>query len=462
VTDVTAHGALELVRLVRSREVSRREVVDAHFARIDAVNGTVNAIVELREATLADADAADADHERRAGLPLDGVPVSIKDHFDVEGMKHTEGVRALGERRSPGTSLAVERLVEAGAFVVGKANQPDYAIRWNTVNDLYGPTRNPRDPALTAGGSSGGDAAAVASGMASLGLGGDYGGSIRVPASFCGVYGLRPSAGRVPDVQVLEPLGGLPTMDLMATVGPMARSLEDLWAAFRALAGPDPRDPVSLPVAAPPPSGERCRPPTVARMCRETGATVSPEVERELDRVCDALAAGGYQVVEDGIPGAVRAPELWGGLVGTEALVYAMPVVAEQMCESGRDHVETMHGELLGLGERLEDYLQAAVERSRIAQQTAVWMEEHPLVVCPIAGMPTPPLDFDHLLSVDESRELFDRMRNVVWVNLLSLPGIALPNGIQIVARRFHEAEALAAATAAAGALAPVAVAQPA
>jgi amidase len=89
-------------------------------------------------------------------------------------------------------------------------------------------------------------------------------------------------------------------------------------------------------------------------------------------------------------------------------------------------------------------------------------MEEHPLVVCPIAGMPTPPLDFDHLLSADESRELFDRMRNVVWVNLLSLPGIALPNGIQIVARRFHEAEALAAATAAAGALAPVAVAQPA
>lgn len=460
-TELVGRGALELVRLVRSGEVSRREVVEAHLARVGAVNGVVNAIVETREAALAEAEAADRDHERRAGLPLDGVPVSIKDHFDVEGMTHTEGVRALAERRSPGTSLAVERLVEAGALVVGKANQPDYAIRWNTVNDLYGPTCNPRDTTLTAGGSSGGDAAAVAAGMATVGLGGDYGGSIRVPASFCGIFGLRPSAGRVPDVQVLEPLGGLPTMDLMASVGPMARSLDDLWAAFRALSGPDPRDPVSVPVAAPPPAGERCHPQTVVRMCRETGATVEPEIERELDRVCAALADAGYRIVEGGIPGATRAPELWGELVGTEALEFAMPVVGEQMCDSGRQHVETMHGKLLGLDERLDSYLAAFVERSRIAQQTAVWMEEHPLVVAPIAGMPAPLLDFDHMLSVDESRELFDHMRNVVWVNLLSLPAIALPNGIQIVARRFREAEALAAAETAAEALPPVTVAEP-
>jgi amidase len=185
VTDLCALPAAELVRRVHARDVSRREVLAAHLDRIEAVNPAVNAIVEVRDrdAALAEAEAADRDHDARKGLLLDGVPVSIKDHFDVEGMTHTEGVRAFAERRSPGTALAVQRLVDAGAFVVGKANQPDFQIRWNTVNDLYGATRNPRDLALSAGGSSGGDAAAVAAGMAAIGLGADYGGSIRVPAS---------------------------------------------------------------------------------------------------------------------------------------------------------------------------------------------------------------------------------------------------------------------------------------
>ena len=158
-------GALELVRHIRAREVSRRQVLEAHLDRIDAVNGLVNAVVERvdRDTALAAAEAADRDHEARAALPLDGVPVSIKDHFDVEGMLHTEGVRSFADRRSPGNSATVQRLLDAGAFIVGKCNQPDFQIRWNTVNDLYGATRNPRDTSLTAGGSSGGDAAAVAS-----------------------------------------------------------------------------------------------------------------------------------------------------------------------------------------------------------------------------------------------------------------------------------------------------------
>jgi len=200
--------AMELVRQVRARTVSRREVLRAHLDRIDELDGSVGAFVERRdrEQALAEADAADRAHDERASLPLDGVPVSIKDHFDVEGMRHTEGVAALAERRSPRNAAAVQRLVDAGAFVVGKCNQPDFQIRWNTVNALYPPTRNPRDLSRTAGGSSGGDAASVAAGMSALGLGADYGGSIRVPASFCGVFGLRPSAGRVPhplDVEVV-------------------------------------------------------------------------------------------------------------------------------------------------------------------------------------------------------------------------------------------------------------------
>ena len=434
--------AMELVRQVRARTVSRREVLRAHLDRIDELDGAVGAFVERRdrEQALAEADAADRAHDERASLPLDGVPVSIKDHFDVEGMRHTEGVAALAERRSPRNAAAVQRLVDAGAFVVGKCNQPDFQIRWNTVNALYPPTRNPRDLSRTAGGSSGGDAASVAAGMSALGLGADYGGSIRVPASFCGVFGLRPSAGRVPHVQSLDRSAGGMTLDLMNSPGPFARTLDDLRAALHVLAGPDPRDPVSLPVGWPDDA-----PRTVLRMARETGAVVEPEVERELDRVCAALEEAGYRVVEGGIPHARRAPELWAELVGNELLHSALPAWGDVISESSRQHIETMFG-LFDLGDSLSAYTRSFAERRAVTHAVAAFMEEHPLIVAPVAGMQAPPLDFDHYLGPDETRDLFDRMRDVVWVNLLGLPSLALPNGIQIVARRFHEAEAFAAA----------------
>src|SRR5437763_10054396 len=268
-------SAIELVQAVRARAVSRREVLEAHLDRIDELDGVVGAFVERRgrDEALAEAEAADRCHAERSGLPLDGVPVSVKDHFDVEGMRHTEGVAALAERRSPRNALVVQRLLDAGAFVVGKCNQPDFQIRWNTVNAIYPQTRNPRDLARTAGGSSGGDAAAVAAGMSAVGLGADYGGSIRVPASFCGVFGVRPSAGRVPHVQALDPSAGGMTLDLMNSPGPLARSLEDLWTALHVLAGPDPRDPVSVPVG-----WLDEAPRTALRMSHETGAVIEPEV----------------------------------------------------------------------------------------------------------------------------------------------------------------------------------------
>ena len=246
----------------------------------------------------------------------------------------------------------------------------------------------------------------------------------------------------------------------MNSPGPFARTLDDLWAAFVALAGADPRDPTSLPVAAPEPS-PKGRATTVLRMTRETGAVIEPEVEHELDRVCAALEAAGYRVIEGGIPNAARAPELWAELVGTELLHSALPDWDGLIADSNRQHIEAQFG-LFDLGDSLSAWLRAVVERRQTAQATAKAMEEHPLVVAPVAGMKTPPLDFDQYLDLDATRDLFDHMRDVVWVNLLSLPSLALPNGIQLVARRFHEAEAAAAAAAVVDALEPVSVAEPA
>jgi amidase len=454
--ELSAH---EIVKLVQAREASRREIVEAHLDRIEEVNPAVNAIVEVREAALQDAEEADERSGERVALPLDGVPVSIKDTFDVEGMLHTEGVKAYADRRSPASAVVVQRLVDAGAIVVGKANQPDFQIRWNTVNDLFGKTRNPRDLSLSAGGSSGGDAAAVAAGMAAVGLGADYGGSIRVPATFCGIFGLRPTAGRVPNVNVLDAAAIPPTADQMNSIGPLARSLDDVWTTFRVLAGPDHRDPTSVPAPPPPEAEERPDPPVVARVARQTGALVEPEVEQELDRVCRTLGQAGYRVVDAGFPGGTRAPELWGELIGPELIYAAMPEWREMIADSNRQHIEAQFGGLFKPEDSMAAYVAAYYERRSVAQATAEWMEEHPLVVCPVAGMPTPPLEFDEYLSIDETRDLFDHMRSIGWVNLLGLPSIALPNGIQIVARMFREAEALAAANAAAGELGPVRVA---
>lgn len=443
--EICGWTAMRIAAAVRGRELSRSEVVEAHLERIEQVNPAVNAVVQLRgEEALAEARAADDAGVQRG--PLDGVPVTIKEHYDVAGMVCSEGSASLAERRSPVDCVAVERLRDAGALVIGKTNQPDFAMRWNTISGLYGTTRNPRDLALSAGGSSGGDAAAVAGGLAPIGLGSDLGGSIRVPATFCGICGLRATSGRIPNTIALPPRDGTPVRDHMNSPGPLARDVSDLSLALSVLGGAHPGDPATPPVPAPvPAAGHATRPVTVARMVTETGATVTSDVEAEVDRAAEALREAGYEVVDAAIPSAAEAPDLWGRIVGTELLQFAIPKFRDQMEETCLDHIESLLA-LFEISERVEPYIEAWVNRRRVARETAEWMEEHPLVLTPVAGMAPPPLDFDHLLGPAAIGALFDAMRNVVWVPLLGLPAVALPNGVQIVARRFHEAEALAAA----------------
>jgi len=434
--------AARIAALVRARELSRREVVEAHAARISARNGELGALADLRiEAALAEAGDADAG-ARPTGGPLDGVPLSIKQNYDVEGMATTLGIPSRATLVAERDEEGVRRLREAGAIVLGKGNMPDVAIRWNTLSSLHGPTRNPRDPSLSVGGSTGGDAAAVAAGMVATGLGSDYGGSLRVPATWCGVLAFRPSTGLVARAPVLPPQDFPPSYDLMASSGTVARSAEDLELAFEVLRGSSTQDPASVPVE---PAAVPARPGPVALLIGETGAVVDEEVELAVRATADELRDRGYRVDEGVVPDLRSAPELFAAIVGTELIQHRLRPLKGQISASALHHIETLYGQF-ELGPRVERYLAALNKRRALARAVAAWMEHYPLVLAPVAGMTAPPLDYDELIGPEATRALFDRMRAVLWVNLLGLPAVALGNGAQIVGRRFHDRAVLRAA----------------
>jgi amidase len=232
----------EQARLIRSRGVSASELLEAHLQRIASVNPCVNAIVTLdAERALADARAADAAIARGDEVgPLHGLPAAIKDTHDVTGMRTTHGSPLFAEHVAREDELLVARIRAAGAIVLGKTNVPEFATGAHTDNSLFGPTRNPYDPALSAGGSSGGSAAALATGMAAVCDGSDLDGSLRNPASFCNVVGLRPSPGRVPDIPTT--FGWQP----LFVKGPMGRTVDDASLLLSVIAGPHPGSPLAL------------------------------------------------------------------------------------------------------------------------------------------------------------------------------------------------------------------------
>jgi len=220
------HSASDLAKLIAARRVSSVEVVEAHLSRIDAVNRHVNAIVRVL-ADEARALAVEADKKVAAGDPLGalhGVPFTVKENIDMAGLPTTWGVPALADAIPPADAPVVERMRAAGAIPIGRTNLPDMALRWHADSSLHGLTRNPWNREFTAGGSSGGEAAALATGMSAIGLGNDLGGSLRYPASACGIASIRPSMGRVPDAMFIPIADRLVALQLMAVQGPMGAS----------------------------------------------------------------------------------------------------------------------------------------------------------------------------------------------------------------------------------------------
>src|SRR5215467_10058347 len=438
--------------MVRGREVSSREVVQAHLDRVEAVNPHINAIVRrLPEQALAAADEADRLAADGTWLgPLHGVPFTVKENIDLAGTPTTQGVPALAEAVAPVDSPPVERLRAAGAIPFGRTNLPDFALRVHTDSALHGLTRNPWNPQRTAGGSSGGEAAALATGMSPLGLGNDLGGSLRNPAHCCGVASIKPSTGAVPGATVIPPEDLPISFQLMAVEGVMARRIADVRAGFTAVAGQHPRDPLSVPAQftdlAP---GEL---PKVAVLAEPPGGSTHPEVATAVRRAADALADDGFEVTEAVPPDYEQAAELWATILAADLRV--LKPLLDQLMGTGARQVIGYLTESLPASD-LAGWATAHTARHGLARRWSLWYQEYPVLLSPVWSQPAFPLDFD-IASLEGAIATLELMRPVLPANLLGTPaavvpaGMAdgLPVGVQVMGGKYTELRCLAIAEA--------------
>jgi len=452
-TELWALAACDLARLVREGEVSARDVVQAHLDRIAQVNPSVNAVTAvLAEQALVAADAADTALRQGAVTgPLTGVPVTVKENIDVAGSATTQGIAALRDAVARRDAPHIAGLRAAGAIPVGRTNMPEFGMRWHTVSGLRGATRNPWSARHTPGGSSGGDAAAVASGMTPLGLGNDGAGSLRWPAACCGVAALKPSLGRVPLGGGQEPPRPAPfAFQLLAVQGPLARHVRDLRLAFAHMCGRSGGDPwyAPVPLAGPPvPS-----PPRVWLIC-DPGAPPDPAVAGALRRAAALLAGAGYVVAEAEAPALDRAGEIYHQIMSAWGRATAEQPPVESVAP----------GEFARFWENFEPSWTAAggsaafdpmMERAAIARAWHAWMADAHLVLAPVCARPAFAVGSD--LDPGWLAGWPAALRVSVAVNLLGLPAVAVPVGVegglpqavQIIGPRFREDLCLDAAEA--------------
>ncbi len=308
-SDIAFRPAHAQADAIRRREISSRELLDHYLARVERLNTPLNAVVTLDVDTARRAaDAADAALARgEARGPLHGVPMTIKDTYETVGLRTTCGLPAwdhVPERDAE----SVARLRGAGAVIFGKTNTPTLAGDWQTYNPIFGTTNNPWDTARTTGGSSGGAAAAVATGMTSLELGSDIGGSIRVPSNWCGVCGHKPTWGIVPQRGHLPPPPGALGATDLGVMGPIARSVDDLELALGVLAGAAGHEAAGWRLALPPPRATALRELRVAAWFDDTAFPVDPEVRAALESAAGALRTAGARIAET--RPAVELPEI--------------------------------------------------------------------------------------------------------------------------------------------------------
>ena len=454
-------GALELAEKIRSGATTSRAVVEAHLARIDAVNGDLNAVVRrLDDQALAAADAADEAVARGEELGrFHGVPITVKENIDLAGTPTTQGVLALAEAVAPIDAPTVERMRAAGAIPFARTNLPDLGLRVHTHSTLHGLTRNPHHPGRTAGGSSGGEASSIASGMSPLGLGNDIGGSLRNPAHCCGIASIKPTVGAIPMATVIPPEDQLLSSQQMLAEGPMARHVADVRAAFEVLAGPSIRDPRSVPATFTAlGDGERL---TIAVLADPPGGDTHPEIAAAVRAAADHLSDAGHDVVEATPPDYETAIEMWAALLLSD-LAVTRPLLDAVLGDDAREVLDGFAVIAPPASVELSAHIQAT--RFRLMREWSAFFATHPILLSPTWGMPP----FEHDADLGDNEQLIrDTLRPVLPANLLALPAAVvpcgtadgLPVGVQVMGDRFTDLRCLDVAAviqAAVGAPAPI------
>jgi amidase len=441
--------AVELVDLVRRREVSVEEVVAAHLAQIERVNPKVNAICTL-VAGRARAQAKEADDALARGAdpgPLCGLPIAIKDLVETKGIRTTFGSPIYRDLVPAHDALIVERLKQAGAIVIGKANVPEFGAGSQTYNQVFGATRNPYDLTRTCGGSSGGSAVALACGMMPIADGSDVGGSVRNPPSFNNVVGLRPSPGRIPHYPTVQP------WDMLGVLGPMARTVQDTALLLSVMAGPDACDPLSIPEPADVFRGPLDRDFKGCRLAwsRDLGQfPVQDAVIDVIERALPKFEELGCTLEEDH-PDFSGAADVF-QVLRAQSMAGRMARDLEQHRSSMKDTViwNIEQGlKLSGL-----DVAQAQAEHAALYHRARRFFERYDFMLLPVSQVVPFPVEVEWVREIEgvEMETYIDWMQSCSLITLTGHPAMSvpcsfapdgLPVGVQIVGPYRREMELL-------------------
>ncbi|MFB9926071.1 amidase [Amycolatopsis halotolerans] len=418
--------ARELARRLRTREVSAREVLQAHLDRIEQVNPQINAIVTLT-AERAQSEAAAADerlaHGEEVG-PLHGIPVAHKDTHDVAGVRTTYGSPIFADHVPDSDTLVVERIRNAGAITLGKTNAPEFGAGSHTMNPVFGATRNPYRRDLSAGGSSGGAAAALAAGLQPLAEGSDMGGSLRNPASFCNVVGLRPSPGRVPTWPATLP------WEALGVQGPMGRTVADVALLLSVIAGHDERNPISLDQPAAPFAGSLDADLAGLRVAWSPdlgGLPVDPAVTAVLEPAVKVFADLGCRV-EPACPDLASADEVFRTLRG-----WLFHAGFSGLLEEHPDKMKQTLKDNIAFGATLSgaDIATAQTRQLQLISGMQEFFTQYDLLLAPVSQVPSFPVEWEYPETVagQPMHDYLEWMRSAYSISATGCPALSVPAG---------------------------------
>jgi Asp-tRNA(Asn)/Glu-tRNA(Gln) amidotransferase A subunit family amidase len=456
-SDLTFLPAVSMAEQVRNKKISPVELVEAHLAQIEKLNPKLNAFVQVdaERARRAARDAEIAVIQEQTLGPLHGVPISIKSSLAVAGMRCESGTRLRAGLVAQQDAPLVTRLKNAGAIILGVTNTPELLMAWETDNLLYGRTNSPWDLERTPGGSSGGEAAAIAAGMSAGGVGSDGGGSIRVPAHFSGICGLKPTPGRIPATGHFPVSAG--PFALIGVVGPMARSVADLKVLFEVMQGPDVGDTCAAPVPVRWPIDEEVKRLRIGYFEDDGRTPVTAETRAAVRTAAEALRGAGFKVEPFQPEGLEEARRLWHKFFVVAGGMLLRPMFKGREADLSpilKQFLEWSATEPAHTGRTLLD---AWIRRDAARTKVFAQMQQYPIMLCPAAAIPAfrhgeRSWQVDgktiHYLDAWSYTEFFNLLGNPAAVVPVGHSPEGMPIGVQIVGRPWEEEQVLSVAAA--------------